>query len=177
MEERGGYSGFSFIFPGFLWPWFDVEHARTGLIKWGEEFRQALGTSRPHLIMSDDEYGGGGGGGGDYDYGGPRCVRLRYLVSVCVADLCCSFTEDTFVRSPSAFCTRIDCLRKKRTTDTTSWPKTPRTTNKPVQMASKTPVRSTQPMATLVVTRRWQTANPRPHLRNNRANANQTRSG
>jgi hypothetical protein len=124
-----------------------------GLIKWGEEFGQAPGTSRPHLIMSDDEYGGGGGGG-DYDYGGPRCVRLHYLVNVYAADLCSSFTEDTFVRKSSVFCTRIDPLRQKRTTDTTSWPKTPRTANKPVQMASRNPVRSTQPMATLVVTRR-----------------------
>ena len=29
------YSHFAFIFPGFLWPWFDVEHVHTGFDKVG----------------------------------------------------------------------------------------------------------------------------------------------
>jgi hypothetical protein len=104
------------------------------LIKCGEEIGPVLGSSRSSLIMSDDEYGGGGGGG-DYDYGGPRYVSNPRLQS-----------ESTSLKHTSAsqrillFVTRthfphihqIDPLRKKRMTDTTSWPKTTKRVNKPV---------------------------------------------
>lgn len=54
------------------------------------------------------------------------------------------------------FCafTTIDYLRKKRTTDTTSWQKTTKTPNKLVWMASKNPTSSLEPMVIPGVTKR-----------------------
>ena len=79
-----------------------------------------LGYPRLILIMSDDEYGGGGGGG-DYDYGGPRCVRITLPAGVDVADsaLALQRTPLFVTRTRSLHTHQIDYLRK-RTRGTTS---------------------------------------------------------